>query len=150
MGMKVNKIDPIREGELNRAAELFLFAYRSYTAEPDRVLEGRGLQRVHHRILYFVGRNPGIPVNGLLAVLRVTKQALNAPLRQLVEMGLVDSQASATDGRVRELRLTSEGARLESSLSGGQRRRLEAIFRDLGPDAEASWREVMRRLAEGA
>ena len=147
MGTKVNKIDPIREAELNRAAELFLFAYRSYTAGPDRVLEGRGLQRVHHRILYFVGRNPGIAVNGLLSVLRVTKQALNAPLRQLLEMGLVDSQASTTDGRVRELRLTSEGARLEASLSGGQRRRLDAIFRELGPEAEASWREVMRRLA---
>lgn len=149
MATKVNKIDQFRETELNKASELFLFAYRSFTAEPDRVLEGRGLQRVHHRILYFVGRNPGIAVNGLLAVLRVTKQALNAPLRQLIEMGLVDSQASNSDGRVRELRLTSEGARLESSLSGGQRRRLDSVFRELGPDAEASWREVMRRLAEG-
>lgn len=125
-----------------------MFAYRSFTAGPDRILEGRGLQRVHHRILYFVGRNPGIAVNGLLAVLRVTKQALNAPLRQLVEMGLVDSQASHADGRVRELRLTSEGARLESSLSGGQRRRMDAVFREAGPGAEAAWREVMRRLAE--
>lgn len=148
MERKVNKIDPSREDELNHASELFMFAYRSFTAGPDRILEGRGLQRVHHRILYFVGRNPGIPVNGLLAILRVTKQALNAPLRQLVEMGLVDSQASHADGRVRELRLTSEGARLESSLSGGQRRRMDSVFREAGPGAEAAWREVMRRLAE--
>lgn len=149
MAIKVNKIDPIREDELNRASELFLFAYRAFTAEPDRILEGRGLQRVHHRILYFVGRNPGIAVNGLLAILRVSKQALNAPLRQLQEMGLVDAQASRADGRVKELRLAAEGARLEASLSGGQRRRLDAIFRDVGPDAEAAWREVMARLAEG-
>lgn len=149
MGTKVNKIDPIREDELNRASELFLFAYRAFTAEPDRILEGRGLQRVHHRILYFVGRNPGIAVNGLLSVLRVSKQALNAPLRQLQEMGLVDAQASRSDGRVKELRLTAEGAKLETSLSGGQRRRLDAIFREVGPDAEGAWREVMARLAEG-
>jgi len=148
MERKVNKIDPSREDELNHASELFMFAYRSFTAGPDRILEGRGLQRVHHRILYFVGRNPGIAVNGLLAILRVTKQALNAPLRQLVEMGLVDSQASHADGRVRELRLTSEGAKLEALLSGGQRRRLESIFRELGPETEAAWRDVMRRLAE--
>lgn len=150
MDKKVNKIDSNREAELNRASELFLHAYRSFTAGPDRVLEGRGLQRVHHRVLYFVGRHPGISVQGLLAELGVTKQALNVPLRQLQEMALVDSQASTHDGRVRELRLTSEGARLESSLSGGQRRRMEAIFRHLGPEAEAGWRSVMERLASGA
>jgi len=149
MDKKVNKIDPLRESDLNRASELFLFAYRAFTAGPDRILECRGLQRVHHRILYFVGRNPGIAVNGLLATLGVTKQALNAPLRQLQEMGLVDAQASSTDGRVRELRLTSEGARLEQSLTGGQRRRMDAIFRDVGPEAEAGWRSVMERLAAG-
>lgn len=153
MDKKVNKIDPFRESELNRASELFLFAYRAFTAGPDRILEGRGLQRVHHRILYFVGRNPGIAVNGLLSTLGVTKQALNAPLRQLQEMGLVDAQISRADGRVRELRLTSEGARLEQSLTGGQRRRMEAIFREVGPEAEAGWRSVMEILAargEGA
>jgi len=147
MDKKVNKIDPIREAELNRASELFLFAYRAFTAGPDRILEGRGLQRVHHRILYFVGRNPGIAVSGLLSILGVTKQALNAPLRQLQEMGLVDAQASRDDGRVRQLRLTSEGARLEQSLSGGQRRRMEAIFREVGPQAEAGWRCVMEIMA---
>lgn len=149
MAGKVNKIDLNREAELNEAAELFLFAYRSFTSEPDRVLEGRGLQRVHHRILYFVGRSPGVAVGGLLSVLRVTKQALNAPLRQLQEMGLVDSQVSREDGRVRQLRLTAEGARLEAQLTGGQRRRIETVFRELGPAAEQGWREVMRRLAEG-
>lgn len=147
MDKKVKKIDPIREVELNRASELFLYAYRSFTAGPDRILEGRGLQRVHHRVLYFVGRHPGGSVQGLLALLGVTKQALNAPLRQLQEMGLVDSQPAARDGRIRELRLTAEGARLESSLSGGQRRRMASVFRELGPEAEAGWRAVMERLA---
>lgn len=147
MDKKVNKIDLLRESELNRASELFLFAYRAFTAGPDRILEGRGLQRVHHRILYFVGRNPGIAVSGLLSTLGVTKQALNAPLRQLQEMGLVDAQISRTDGRVRELRLTSEGARLEQSLTGGQRRRMDSVFREVGPEAEAGWRSVMEILA---
>jgi DNA-binding MarR family transcriptional regulator len=147
MANKVNKIDPSREAQLNRASELFLFAYRAFTKGPDRILEGHGLQRVHHRILYFVGRHPGISVNGLLSVLGVTKQALNAPLRQLLEMGLVDSLVSGDDRRVRELRLTSAGARLESSLSGGQRRLMEGIFQELGPEAEDAWRTVMERIA---
>ena len=53
-----------RETDLNQALELFHFAFRAFTAKPDQLLEARGLQRVHHRILYFVGRNPEIRVSG--------------------------------------------------------------------------------------
>lgn len=140
---KVNSIDYSRAAELNRALELFHFAYRAFTAGPDRILEGRGLQRVHHRILYFVGRNPDLPINGLLAILGVTKQALNAPLRQLLEMRLVDNQPDASDRRVRRLRLTADGAKLEASLSGQQRKAMEKVFRRCGRQAEQSWRDVM-------
>ena len=67
-----------RQTQLRTAMELFYFGYRAFTAHPDRVLDQRGLGRVHHRILYFVGRNPDTSVNELLSVLGVTKQALNA------------------------------------------------------------------------
>lgn len=147
MANKVKPIDPSREAELNAALELLHFAYRAFTAGPDRILEGRGLQRVHHRILYFVGRNPGISVNGLLAILGVTKQALNAPLRQLLEMRLIESQSGIDDRRVRELRLTSDGARLEASLSGLQRRQVDAVFQAVGTQAEEHWRRTMAMIA---
>lgn len=139
--------DPHREIELNTALELLFHGYKSLTARPDRILEARGLQRVHHRILYFVGRHPGISVGDLLAILGVTKQALNAPLRQLQEMRLVDSSASPTDGRSRLLRLTSDGARLERSLTGAQHKQLEKIFSDAGPTAEMGWRRTMELFA---
>lgn len=150
MESKVNKLPPSREVELNDASELLMFAYRSFTAKPDKILAERGLQRVHHRILYFVGRHPGVSVNGLFSVLGVSKQALNAPLRQLVALELVESQVSESDKRIRELRLTNKGIQLESLLSGGQRERLDTIFRELGPAAESSWREVMKKLADGS
>lgn len=149
MNNKVNPIDPSRTDDLNRALELFHFAYRSFTAGPDRLLEGRGLQRVHHRILYFVGRNPDIQVNGLLGILGVTKQALHAPLRQLLEMHLIDSQPDAVDRRVRRLRLTSDGAKLEASLSGQQRKAMDRIFLQCGRSAEMAWRQVMASIGEG-
>jgi len=147
MPNKVNTIDPSRESELNAALELMHFAYRSFTAGPDRILEGRGLQRVHHRILYFVGRHTGISVTGLLSILAVSKQALNAPLRQLQEMRLVDSRTATEDRRVRELSLTAEGARLETSLSGLQRREMAKVFREAGAHSEQLWREVMAKIA---
>lgn len=140
-------VDSLRTDELNETLELFFFAYREFTAYPDRVLRERGLQRVHHRILYFVGRNPGISVNGLLGVLGVSKQALHGPLRHLAEKHLVDIGVAEHDRRGRELRLTEQGASLEAALSGSQRERMAAIFEEVGPEAEAAWREVMAHVA---
>jgi len=134
---------------LRQAIELFFFAYRAFTAHPDRILGERGLGRVHHRILYFVGRNPGIAISALLDTLGVTKQALNAPLRRLTEMKLVSVRTAAHDRRCKELRLTAEGARLEARLTGTQMQHLSRVFAAAGKDAAAGWRAVMERMPEG-
>ena len=145
----VDQLVPVsenRELELNHALELFHFAFRAFTAKPDQLLESRGLQRVHHRILYFVGRNPGIRVSGLLAILGVSKQALHAPLRQLLAMSLVQDSPDAVDKRGKCLTLTSEGAKLEAALSGAQRKLLAQVFEQAGADSETAWRSVMDKL----
>ena len=109
-----------REGALRLAIEQFYYGYRAFTKPPDRILDQRGLGRVHHRILYFVGRNPRISINTLLGILDVSKQALNAPLRQLIEMRLVDMGTAEYDRRIRQLTLTTSGAKLEAQLTGTQ------------------------------
>src|SRR4051812_39064628 len=86
------------------------FAFRTVVEEPDELLAQRGLGRVHHRILFFVSKNPGIRVGELLAVLGVSKQALHRPLRELVAAGLLASRAEADNRRVRALRVTRTGA----------------------------------------
>ncbi|HWA62910.1 MAG TPA: MarR family transcriptional regulator [Caulobacteraceae bacterium] len=140
-------VDLNRQAALRDAIELLYFGYRAFTDGPDRILARRGLGRVHHRILYFVGRNPGVTVGGLLDILAVSKQALNAPLRQLVEMGLVVLTANADDRRIRNLGLTDAGRRLEAELTGAQTRLLEAAMEQAGPDAEAGWRAVMAAMS---
>lgn len=137
-----------REQQLREAIELFFFSYRAFTRGPDAILEKRGLGRVHHRILYFVGREPGISVNDLLQVLQISKQALNQPLRQLQSMQLVKSETSKSDRRVRELRLTSSGKRLESRLTGTQILQLENAFNDQGKKSEKIWKLIMQQLSE--
>ena len=134
------------EPRLRKAIELMYFAYRAFTAPPDRILEERGLGRVHHRILYFVGRNPQISVNALLGVLGVSKQALNGPLRQLVGLGLVAMDTAVHDRRVRQLRLTAVGEALEGRLTGAQMEHFQAAFAQAGIDAEAGWVAVMEGL----
>ena len=141
--------DPARGGDLRDAIEQFYFAYRGFTDRPDRILEKRGLGRVHHRILYFIGRRPDVSVRGLLDLLAVSKQALNAPLRQLIEMDLVGVEAGVQDRRVKNLRLTPQGARLEAELTEAQTRHLRAAFDRAGPEAQQGWSAVMGEMVRG-
>ena len=138
------------EEKLREAIELFYFAYRAFTDGPDHILEERGLGRVHHRILYFVGRNPQTTVNALLEILDVSKQALHAPLRQLVEGELVVMLADDQDRRFKRLSLTSEGKKLEARLTGAQMKLLGAVFTATGDRSQAAWKTVMRDMSQRA
>lgn len=129
---------------LNLSAGLFYLSWRELVAEPDAQLADLGLGRVHHRLLFAIGRRPRLTVSELCTVLDVSRQALNRPLRQLQEAGLVHSEP---DGRTRLLTLTASGAELESSLTGAQRRILREVFEKVGPEATAAWHMVMRELA---
>ena len=142
-------VDQSDKEELREAIELFYFAYRSFTAGPDRILEEQGLGRVHHRILYFVGRNPHININELLRILEVSKQALNAPLRKLVELGLIEAETAAHDRRVKQLVLSRPGHKLEARLTSTQMELLGKVFGKSGVRAVKAWRDVMRRIPGG-
>ena len=137
------------EEKLREAIELFYFAYRAFTDGPDHILEERGLGRVHHRILYFVGRNPQTTVNALLEILDVSKQALHAPLRQLVEEQLVVMRPDEKDRRYKRLNLTGEGKKLEARLTGAQMKLLGAVFAARGERAQTAWKTVMREITRG-
>ncbi len=146
----VNMIDVSSVPDPRCAIEHLYFAYRAFTAGPDRLLAERGLGRVHHRILYFVGRQPGLTVGTLLDTLGVSKQALNAPLRKLVAEGLVEAHSSPADKRLRLLSLTIQGRALEAQLSAIQTALLEAAFAQAGVQATQGWFAVMQQLAAQA
>src|SRR5450432_2636775 len=75
------------DSEMRMAQDLLFFAYRDFTNVADKVLEELGLGRAHHRALHFIGRNPGITVSALLAILRITKQSLARVLNALMDEG---------------------------------------------------------------
>ncbi|WP_026103550.1 MarR family winged helix-turn-helix transcriptional regulator [Pseudanabaena sp. PCC 6802] len=141
-------VDLKREQELNTALELMYFAFRAIVAKPDEMLAERRMSRVHHRILYFVGRNPGVSVTHLLEILGVSKQALNAPLRLLIAQELIKATLDPGDRRIKQLALTDKGTQFENALSGNQRRRFESVFTLIGKDKETAWRETMQLLAD--
>ncbi|WP_275544825.1 MULTISPECIES: MarR family winged helix-turn-helix transcriptional regulator [unclassified Pseudomonas] len=131
------------------AMEAFFFGYQAFTAKPDEMLAKRGLSRVHHRILFFIAKYPGLNMSELLGYLGVSKQALNMPLRQLIEMDMVQSEAAADDKRKRLLGLSAEGAKLEQALRREQARLLQRVFGEMGEDAVRGWLDVNHALARG-
>lgn len=135
------------EKQLDKVLALFYFAYKTFTEEPDQILVKYGIQRMHHRIIFFVARFPGLSVNELLTLLEISKQALHGPLRKLIEKGLITSKTSKQDLRVKQLTLTKEGEWLEKELSRVQKNKMEEIFLELGEEYRSSWIKVMEQLS---
>jgi DNA-binding MarR family transcriptional regulator len=138
----------LREEELRQAIELLFFAYRDFTAEPDLLLEEQGLGRAHLRVIYFIGRHPGITVSELLAILGITKQSLARVLNQLVAEGFVVQTKGVRDRRQRLLELTPKGVALERQLTERQRQRVAHAYREAGPLAVEGFRKVMVELID--
>lgn len=138
----------LTDEQLRQGIEAMFFAYRGFTADPDRILETMAYGRAHHRAIHFIARSPGTTVNNLLAILGVTKQSLNRVLRTLIEDGLVESRVGTRDKRERHLYLTGEGETLERKLSDAQRARMRAAFRAAGPDAVTGFRQVLEAMMD--
>lgn len=126
------------------------FAYRSFTADPDRILTKLSYGRAHHRAIHFVARSPETTVNNLLSTLGVTKQSLNRVLRTLIEDGLIQSRQGQEDRRQRHLSLTPEGQALEHQLSSAQRARLRKAYKSVGPEAVDGFRKVLEAMMDEA
>ena len=138
----------LTDEQLRKGIEAMFFAYRGFTADPDRILEDHGYGRAHHRALHFINRTHGTTVNNLISVLGVTKQSLNRVLRTLIEDGHVESRIGTTDRRERNLYLTETGAALERALSEAQRERMRAAYRAAGPQAVAGFRQVLEAMMD--
>ena len=138
----------LTDEQLRQGIEAMFFAYRGFTADPDRILTGMAYGRAHHRAIHFINRAPGTTVNNLLILLGVTKQSLNRVLRTLIEDGLVESRVGVSDKRERNLYLTDSGQELERKLSDAQRARMRAAYRAAGPQAVAGFRQVLEAMMD--
>jgi DNA-binding MarR family transcriptional regulator len=140
----------LREEQIRLAQDFMFFAYRDFTGAADLILDELGLGRAHHRALHFIGRNPGMTVGDLLAILRITKQSLARVLNELVDKGYVAQAPGRQDRRQRLLTLTPEGYALERRLFDRQRERLAAAYREAGGPAVEGFGRVMRAIMDPA
>ena len=53
----------LTDEQLRKGIEAMFFAYRGFTADPDRILEEHGYGRAHHRAIHFIHRAPWTTVS---------------------------------------------------------------------------------------
>jgi DNA-binding MarR family transcriptional regulator len=128
--------------------ELFYFAYRNFTGDPDAILERYGFGRAHHRVLHFVHRNPGLKVAELLDILKITKQSLARVLKELRQKGFIAQRPGPDDLRERRLHLTPKGVRLTDKLTELQVRRIAHALKEAGGTADDVTRRFLLAMIE--
>ncbi len=138
----------LREAELREGIERLYFAYRDFIGEADAVLDELELGRAHHRVIYFVGRHPGISVSALLEILSITKQSLSRVLGELVARGYIEQVPGQDDRRRRCLTLTEQGRMLERQLTEAQMRLLARAYARAGAEAVDGFRAVLDGMSD--
>lgn len=126
--------------------ELLFFAYRDFVSDPDELLKELGFGRAHHRVVHFVGRDPGLTVADLLDILRITKQSLGRVLKDLIDKGLVCQKEGENDRRQRLLYLTETGEALRQKLMAPQVARIRRALQQCGNGADRHYRDILYHL----
>jgi DNA-binding MarR family transcriptional regulator len=145
-------VAPIREAVANEDGidftliELFFFAYRDFTSDPDQMLADYGFGRAHHRVLHFVNRRPGLTVAELLDVLKITKQSLARVLKQLIDTGHIVQLQGPRDRRQRELYPTARGRELALALSRPQSRRIHGALMEMKGEGRKAIEQFLKAM----
>ncbi len=152
-GKAVTKVRPqmpaVDEAEIDfECIELFFFAYRDFISDPDVILDKLGMGRAHHRVVYFVCRQPGMMVADLLDILKITKQSLARVLKQLIDEGYIRQMAGAKDRRERRLYPTLAGRELALALSQPQSQRIARAMEPLSEEARAGVMQFLQRMRQ--
>lgn len=141
---------PITNEEITNleTIEQLFFAYRDFVSDPDVMLKNLGFGRAHHRVLYFVSRNPGMTVAELLSILKITKQSLGRVLKQLIESEYIIQNEGETDRRKRLLYPTPKGRGLIRALSAPQSIRIERAFSKMDEDGRNNVKKFLSAMIQ--
>jgi DNA-binding MarR family transcriptional regulator len=142
----INFDEKMGDAETVALIELLFFAYRDFVSDPDAVLEQLKFGRAHHRVVHFVGRDPGMTVAQLLDILRITKQSLSRVLKELIDQGFVYQLEGETDRRQRLLHLTPQGESLHQRLMAPQISRIRRAIAEATPDESSRMRDILFHL----
>ena len=142
----INFDEKLGDRETVALIEHLFFAYRDFVSDPDALLDQLGFGRAHHRVVHFVGRDPGMTVAQLLDILRITKQSLGRVLKDLIDEGYVFQKEGETDRRQRLLHLTDAGEELRQRLMAPQMSRIRRAVSEASGNGSSSMRNILYHL----
>lgn len=133
----------LSDAEATALIELLFFAYRDFVSDPDEILAGQSFGRAHHRVIHFVGRDPGMTVAQLLDILRITKQSLGRVLKELISKGYIYQREGEADRRQRLLHLSDRGEALRQQLLVPQMARVRRAMTEVAALSEPRFRDML-------
>ncbi|PTE88762.1 MarR family winged helix-turn-helix transcriptional regulator [Staphylococcus equorum] len=122
---------------------LFYFAYKTFINTADEIIEAYGLNRQHHRFLFFIEKAPGITIKDLLKSLEISKQGSHATLKKLKDEAYITEQPTETDKRIKALYPTEKGTKLVKELNKAQ----NDLFQDIQKKVGNDWYAIMEEFA---
>lgn len=147
----IKALDNVVEGDwASDALSLILFVHLAIAGDADKGLASTGLNRTHHRILFLVAHKPGVTVGEIVNLLRLSAQAIQAPLRALLDNGLIEQQSSEKDRRKRHLVITERGMTFLDALSSTQFARIAEARRKAGDESFEGFLRIMRFMTNDA
>lgn len=135
------------ERSLHRTLELVFYVHMEMADRANRVLAEYQLGRAHHRVLYFVVQQPGITINDLLSILRITNQALSRTINQLSRMGLIEQRPGQQDRRHRCNFPTQKGISLHQQLTKSQYQHIDESLANVSKkDLDNFWNVLLKMV----
>ena len=122
---------------------LFYFAYKTFVNTADEIIEEYGLNRQHHRFLFFIEKAPGITIKDLLKSMEISKQGSHATLKKLKDEAFIIEKQTEADKRVKALYPTEKGTKLVHELNKAQ----NDLFRDIQKKVGNDWYAIMEAFA---
>lgn len=107
---------------------LFYFGYQTFIKTADDIIEQYGMNRQHHRFLFFISKLPGITVKELLQLMEISKQGSHETLKTLKAKGLIEEEPAEHDRRLKQLYPTAQGEALIQKLNKAQIDLFQQIF----------------------
>ena len=146
----VNKqSQPLGDDDPLRFAVLMDLAWRAFRRRLDEGVTprvaGLGLRPSHLRLLSLTPTD-GIRVTDLAARVGMTKQALGEFVAALQDAGLVEVAVDERDRRVRRVRPTPDGRRLQGVIEAAFAEIEQGWRERVGPERWAAFREALARI----
>ena len=140
--------NPAMRAQAMEAFFLHAFAYIHMSVITLRVVEREGLSVTKLRILALATLTPDLTVGDLVRHLRVTHQAVNEPLRELIRQGYIVAKVGLKDRRHKTLLATRKGSNLYMQHAHRLAKLFEGAFRATSPGAATTVIRVFRRLVQ--